>query len=131
MRRGWAKWTSMPEQAREFFVFLVRQVVRMLCLGMIHGDLSEYNVLVDAHGPVIIDLPQAVSAAGNNNARAMLLRDVNKIRSTLALFAPELDGLHLRRGDVGAVREGRVAARDRSSPASSISARTRPTWTPC
>ena len=82
------------ERAREYFGFLVRQVVRMLCVGMIHGDLSEYNVLVDAHGPVIIDLPQAVSAAGNNNARAMLLRDVNKLRSTLAFFAPELDKLH-------------------------------------
>ena len=81
-------------QAREYFVFLVRQVVRMLCEGMIHGDLSEYNVLVDAHGPVIIDLPQAVSAAGNNHARAMLLRDVNKLRSALAFFAPDLDMLH-------------------------------------
>src|SRR5687768_6208731 len=83
-----------PEQAREYFAFLVRQVVRMLCVGTIHGDLSEYNVLVDADGPVIIDLPQAVSAAGNNNARAMLLRDVNKLRSTLAFFAPELEALH-------------------------------------
>src|SRR5688572_15470278 len=83
-----------PEHAREFFVFLVRQVVRMLCAGTIHGDLSEYNVLVDRVGPVIIDLPQAVSAAGNNNARAMLLRDVNNIRSTLARFAPDLAGLH-------------------------------------
>jgi RIO kinase 1 len=81
-------------RAREYFAFLVRQVVRMLCAGMIHGDLSEYNVLVDAHGPVVIDLPQAVSAAGNNNARAMLLRDVNKLRATLAFFAPELEALH-------------------------------------
>jgi RIO kinase 1 len=80
--------------AREYFAFLVRQVVRMLCAGTIHGDLSEYNVLVDADGPVIIDLPQAVSAAGNNSARAMLLRDVNKLRSTLAFFAPDLDKLH-------------------------------------
>lgn len=82
------------QQAREYFVFLVRQVVCMLCEGMIHGDLSEYNVLVDAHGPVIIDLPQAVSAAGNNHARAMLLRDVNKLRSALAFFAPDLEQLH-------------------------------------
>ena len=81
-------------QAREYFLFLVRQVVRMLCEGMIHGDLSEYNVLVDVHGPVIIDLPQAVSAAGNNHARAMLLRDVNKLRSALAFFAPDLEQLH-------------------------------------
>ena len=82
------------QHAREYFVFLVRQVVRMLCEGMIHGDLSEYNVLVDAHGPVIIDLPQAVNAAGNNHARAMLLRDVNKLRSALAFFAPDLEQLH-------------------------------------
>ncbi len=80
--------------AREYFAFLVRQVVRMLCVGTIHGDLSEYNVLVDPDGPVIIDLPQAVSAAGNNNARAMLLRDVNNIRATLARAAPELASLH-------------------------------------
>jgi RIO kinase 1 len=83
-----------PDEARAHFAFLVRQVVRMLCAGTIHGDLSEYNVLVDAHGPVVIDLPQAVSAAGNNAARAMLLRDVNRIRTALAFFAPELEGLH-------------------------------------
>jgi len=83
-----------PDQARGYFRFLIRQVVRMLCLGLIHGDLSEYNVLVAPEGPVIIDLPQAVSAAGNNNARAMLLRDVNNIRSSLARFAPELMATH-------------------------------------
>jgi len=83
-----------PDQARGYFRFLIRQVVRMLCLGLIHGDLSEYNVLVSPEGPVIIDLPQAVSAAGNNNARAMLLRDVNNIRSSLARFAPELMATH-------------------------------------
>ncbi|MAL03372.1 MAG: serine protein kinase RIO [Arenimonas sp.] len=82
------------EQAREYFRFLVRQVVRMLCVGVIHGDLSEYNVLVDPQGPVIIDLPQAVSAAGNNNARTMLLRDVNRLRTALARFAPDLMNLH-------------------------------------
>jgi RIO kinase 1 len=83
-----------PEQARDYFHFLVRQVVRMLCLGLIHGDLSEYNVLVAPEGPVIIDLPQAVSAAGNNNARTMLLRDVNNIRASVARFAPELLASH-------------------------------------
>jgi RIO kinase 1 len=83
-----------PAQAREYFQVLVRQVVRMLCLGLIHGDLSEFNVLVGAEGPVVIDLPQAVSAAGNNNARAMLLRDVNNLRGTLARFAPELEHTH-------------------------------------
>ena len=62
----------------------------MLSIGLIHGDLSEFNVLVDAHGPVIIDLPQAVNAAGNNAAFAMLERDVNNIRGTLGRFAPEL-----------------------------------------
>jgi RIO kinase 1 len=79
-----------PEQAREFHGVLVQQIVRMLCAGLIHGDLSEYNVLVDASGPVIIDLPQAVNAAGNNNAFAMLERDVGNIRDTLGRFAPDL-----------------------------------------
>ena len=79
-----------PAQARAFHRFLVRQVVRMLCIGLIHGDLSEYNVLVAAEGPVIIDLPQVVSAAGNNAARAMLLRDVGNLANTLGQFAPEL-----------------------------------------
>jgi RIO kinase 1 len=79
-----------PEQAREYHRFLVGQIVRMLCAGMIHGDLSEYNVLVAADGPVIIDLPQVVSAAGNNNARAMLVRDVGNVTATLGRFAPEL-----------------------------------------
>ncbi len=79
-----------PETAREYHAFLIRQIVRMLCAGLIHGDLSEYNVLVGAEGPVIIDLPQAVNAAGNNNALAMLERDVNNMASSLGRFAPEL-----------------------------------------
>ena len=79
-----------PELARDYHQFLIRQVVRMLSLGLIHGDLSEFNVLVGPDGPVIIDLPQAVNAAGNNNAFAMLERDVNNIRNTLGRFAPEL-----------------------------------------
>ena len=78
------------QQAREWHSFMMRQVVRMLCAGLIHGDLSEFNVLIDAAGPVIIDLPQAVNAAGNNNALAMLERDVNNMRSTLGRALPEL-----------------------------------------
>ena len=79
-----------PDQARGFHRFLVRQVVRMLCVGLIHGDLSEYNVLVAPDGPVIIDFPQVVSAAGNNAARTMLLRDVNNLTASLGQWAPEL-----------------------------------------
>ncbi len=78
------------EQARGFHRFLVRQVVKMLCVGLIHGDLSEYNVLVGPDGPVIIDLPQVVSAAGNNAARSMLLRDVNNLTASLGFWAPDL-----------------------------------------
>ncbi len=80
----------VPEVAREYHRFLIRQIVRMLSIGLIHGDLSEFNVLVAADGPVIIDLPQVVNAAGNNGAFAMLERDVNNIRATLGRFAPEL-----------------------------------------
>src|SRR5689334_11056606 len=78
------------ETAREYHTFLIRQIVRMLSIGLIHGDLSEFNVLVAPGGPVIIDLPQAVNAAGNNQAFAMFERDVNNIRGTLGRFAPEL-----------------------------------------
>jgi RIO kinase 1 len=69
---------------------LIREVVRMLCAGIIHGDLSEYNVLVTADGPVVIDLPQAVDAAGNNNAAVMLKRDVANITAYFSRFAPAL-----------------------------------------
>ncbi len=69
---------------------LIREVVRMLCAGVIHGDLSEFNILVAADGPVIIDLPQAVDAAGNNHAQAMLARDVNNLKTYFGQFAPAL-----------------------------------------
>lgn len=79
-----------PEVARTYHRFLIEQIVRMLCAGLVHGDLSQFNVLVGAAGPVIIDLPQAVDAAGNNGAFAMLERDVRNITETLGRFAPEL-----------------------------------------
>jgi RIO kinase 1 len=82
------------QTAREYHRFLVGQVARMLCAGLIHGDLSAYNVLVAADGPVIIDLPQVVSAAGNNAARTMLRRDVGNITICLSRFAPELLDTH-------------------------------------
>jgi RIO kinase 1 len=78
------------EQALEYHGLLIKEVVRMLCAGLVHGDLSEYNILVDSHGPVIIDLPQAVDAAANNNAARMLERDVNNLASYFGRFAPEL-----------------------------------------
>jgi RIO kinase 1 len=83
-----------PEQARAFHAELVRDVVRMLCLDLIHGDLSAYNVLVATTGPVLIDFPQVVNAAGNNSARSMLLRDVHNLRDSLGRFAPELLATH-------------------------------------
>src|SRR5690606_7439158 len=78
------------EQAREHHAFLIRQVVLMLCSGLVHGDLSEFNVLLGAEGPVIIDLPQAVDAAGNNHAFDMLERDVGNMAAYFGRFAPEL-----------------------------------------
>jgi RIO kinase 1 len=79
-----------PAQARAHHTMLLAQVVRMLCAGVVHGDLSEFNVLLAADGPVIIDLPQAVDAAGNNHASRMLLRDVANLRGFFGRFAPEL-----------------------------------------
>jgi RIO kinase 1 len=78
------------QQAREWHTFLIAQIIRMLCAGVIHGDLSEFNVLLGVDGPVIIDLPQAVNAAGNNNAFAMLERDVNNMRATFGRAFPAL-----------------------------------------
>ncbi|HMN65358.1 MAG TPA: PA4780 family RIO1-like protein kinase [Burkholderiaceae bacterium] len=78
------------EQARAHHATLLKEVVRMLCAGVVHGDLSEFNILLGADGPVIIDLPQAVDAAGNNHAQRMLLRDVANLRGFFGRFAPEL-----------------------------------------
>jgi RIO kinase 1 len=78
------------EEARQHHAALLDEVVRMLCAGVIHGDLSEFNILLAAHGPVIIDLPQAVDAAGNNHAPRMLLRDVDNLRGFFGRHAPEL-----------------------------------------
>ncbi|BCB59494.1 RIO1 protein [Halomonas sp. A020] len=86
--------TLTEEQALRYHAKVIQDVVRMLCAGLIHGDLSEFNVLVDADGPVIIDLPQAVDAAGNNSAAAMLERDVNNMRAYFGRFAPELLATH-------------------------------------
>jgi RIO kinase 1 len=79
-----------PEDARLHHSTLLVEVVRMLCAGVVHGDLSEFNVLLAADGPVIIDLPQAVDAAGNNHARRMLLRDVANLADFFGQVAPEL-----------------------------------------
>lgn len=79
-----------PEDAREFHAFMIQEIVKMLCAGLVHGDLSEFNVLLGPDGPVIIDLPQAVDAAGNNHAFSMLERDVRNMAEYFGQFAPEL-----------------------------------------
>jgi RIO kinase 1 len=79
-----------PERARECHQFLLKQVVLMLCTGVIHGDLSEYNILMAEDGPVIIDLPQAIDAAANNEAQVHLQRDVQNLATYFGQFAPEL-----------------------------------------
>lgn len=82
--------TLEPDEARRHHAFLIRQIVAMLCAGLVHGDLSEFNVLLGPDGPVIIDLPQAVDAAGNNHAFSMLERDVGNMAAYFGRFAPEL-----------------------------------------
>jgi RIO kinase 1 len=98
------------EKAREYHEFLIRQIVRMLSIGLIHGDLSEFNVLVAPDGPVLIDFPQVVNAAGNNGALAMLERDVNNIRGTLGRFAPELLATQFAREMWGLFEQGALTA---------------------
>lgn len=80
---------SEDEAIRDHHLMMI-YVMRMLCVGIVHGDLSEFNVLMDGDGPVVIDLPQAVNAAGNNNAKAMLARDVNNITEYYGQYVPEL-----------------------------------------
>ena len=70
--------------------FVMQDIVRMLCAGLVHGDLSEFNVLLDEYGPVIIDLPQAVNASANNNAKSMLKRDVDNMTNYFGQFSPDL-----------------------------------------
>ena len=82
--------TLTEEMAVNDFHEMIRNIVRMLCAGIVHGDLSEFNVLLDAQGPVIIDLPQAVDAAANNHAESMFERDVNNITTYYGQFAPKL-----------------------------------------
>ncbi|OCH59459.1 kinase [Aliivibrio fischeri] len=84
--------TLTKEQAIRDHDLMIQYVTRMLCAGIVHGDLSEFNVLVDHLGPVIIDLPQAVDASANNNAKWMLERDVNNMTAYYGQYAPELLG---------------------------------------
>ena len=86
-----------PDVAIKYHNALILEVVRMLCAGVIHGDLSEFNILIGGDGPVIIDLPQAVDAAGNNHAQAMLERDVANLRNYFGRFAPALLTTHYGR----------------------------------
>jgi RIO kinase 1 len=79
-----------PDEARDYHRQIIGEIVRMLCAGLVHGDLSPFNVLLGTRGPTIIDLPQAVDSARNNNAAMMLLRDVDNMRQWFGQFAPEL-----------------------------------------
>ncbi|MCD9471915.1 PA4780 family RIO1-like protein kinase [Photobacterium phosphoreum] len=82
--------TLTKEQALRDHALMIKYIKRMLCIGLIHGDLSEFNVLVDGQGPVIIDLPQAVDASANNNAKWMFERDVNNMAQYYGRYAPEV-----------------------------------------
>ena len=96
------------EQAREDHALMMHYIQLMLCAGIVHGDLSEFNVLVDEYGPVVIDLPQAVDAAANNNAQEMFARDVNKISDYYSLFAPELRNTRYAKEMWGLYEEGEL-----------------------
>lgn len=79
-----------PVQARTYHRVLIKQIVQMLCAGIVHGDLSQYNVLLDSQGPVIIDLPQAIHATGSQYVQRMIKRDIDNLTTYFSRFAPEL-----------------------------------------
>ena len=102
--------TLTPETALLYHEELIAQIVRMLCSGIIHGDLSEFNVLVDAEGPVIIDLPQAVNAAGNNSAEMMFSPRRGQHGALLRALRARDPGPQVRQGDLGPVPKGQAHA---------------------
>ncbi len=101
--------TLSPDQAVKDHATVMICVLRMLCVGLVHGDLSEFNVLQNEEGPVIIDLPQAVNAAGNNHAKSMLQRDVGNITQFYAQYAPELADTHYAEEIWALYEEGKLA----------------------
>ncbi|MBX2808053.1 MAG: serine protein kinase RIO [Cellvibrionaceae bacterium] len=96
------------EQAKEDYVLILRDMVRMLCAGLVHGDLSEFNVLLDDYGPVIIDLPQAVDATTNNHAEHLFYRDVDNMTQYYGLYAPALLDTHYGKEIWALYRQGKL-----------------------
>lgn len=84
--------TFTEDEAWDLFHQLLVEVVKMLCAGVVHGDLSDFNVLLAHDGPVIIDFPQAVDPAHNRNAERLLVRDVKNLSSFLGRYTKRLRG---------------------------------------
>ena len=117
-----------PEIALELHHRLIREVVRMLCAGVVHGDLSEFNILLGADGPVIIDLPQAVDAAGNNHAPRMLVRDVDNLRRFFGRLRARSSSPPTTARRSGRSTSPARCTRTSSSPAASSATRRPSTW---
>ncbi|MEA9389682.1 PA4780 family RIO1-like protein kinase [Acerihabitans sp. TG2] len=100
--------TLSEAEAVADFDTMIRNIVRMLCVGIVHGDLSEFNVLMDANGPVIIDLPQAVDASANNHAESMFERDVGNMTEYYGRFAPQLLKTHYAKEIWALYEEGKL-----------------------
>lgn len=101
-------YTPTPEEACRIHEFLIRQIVRMLCAGVVHGDLSEYNILMSVDGPVIIDFPQATDAANNQNSERIFLRDVKNLKNYLGKYAPQLKKTQFGREIWDLYRQGKL-----------------------
>lgn len=83
------------EEAESFFEEILQNINLMLTHGMIHGDLSPYNVLYWEGKITLIDFPQVTNSRTNSRAYFILRRDVQRICEYFAQYGLSRDGIAL------------------------------------
>jgi RIO kinase 1 len=78
--------TLDPDEVEPLFQEVMRNINLMLSLGLIHGDLSAYNILYWQGRISLIDFPQVTDLYTNPNAQPILKRDVRRICDYFARY---------------------------------------------